>query len=337
MSQYSGKENQSLESDIDGHVKSLVRLIRSKYISTDTETKPMDLAKKIQYFTLDVISTVGLGKSFGMLKEDRDVDDYIKSSEEGLHIVNFSVGVGISWILQTPWVAKLVGPSPKDAKGYGKMIGTAYRYVDERAAKPIDARSDMLASFMRHGLNGEELRSEALEQVLAGSDTTASGIRGILLYLISNPIVYGKLQSEIDDAIKIGNAPASPEIISLAQAAKLPYLQAVIREGLRIWPPVTDCFPRDVPPGGDTFVIDGRSYFIPGGTEIGYSAVSMHHDKGLYGADAEHFKPERWLTGDKEKLAAMIRSNELVFGHGKFHCLGKPVAQLELNKIIFEV
>ncbi|EOO02301.1 putative cytochrome p450 protein [Phaeoacremonium minimum UCRPA7] len=279
----------------------------------------MDLAKKIQYFTLDVISTVGLGKSFGMLKEDRDVDDYIKSSEEGLHIVNFSVGVGISWILQTPWVAKLVGPSPKDAKGYGKMIGTAYRYVDERAAKPIDARSDMLASFMRHGLNGEELRSEALEQVLAGSDTTASGIRGILLYLISNPIVYGKLQSEIDDAIKIGNAPASPEIISLAQAAKLPYLQAVIREG------------------GDTFVIDGRSYFIPGGTEIGYSAVSMHHDKGLYGDDAEHFKPERWLTGDKEKLAAMIRSNELVFGHGKFHCLGKPVAQLELNKIIFEL
>lgn len=297
----------------------------------------MDLAKKIQYFTLDVISTVGLGKSFGMLEEDRDVDDYIKSGEEGLHIINFSVGVGISWILQTPWVAKLIGPSQNDAKGYGKMIGTAFRYVDERAAKPIESKSDMLASFIRHGLTGEELRSEALEQVLAGSDTTATGIRGILLYLITNPIVYGKLQNEIDNAVSTGNAPASPGIISLAEATKLPYLQAVVREGLRIWPPVVDIFPRDVPPGGDTFIIDDRSYFLPGGTEIGYSAHALHRDKGLYGEDADHFRPERWLTKDKSKLAAMIRSNELIFGHGKFHCLGKPVAQLELHKVIFEV
>lgn len=297
----------------------------------------MDLAKKIQYLTLDIISSVGLGKPFGMLKEDRDVDDYIKSGEEGLNIVNFSVGVGISWILQTPWIARLVGPSPKDAKGYGKMIGTAYRYVDERVAKPMDARSDMLASFMRHGLTGEELRSEALEQVLAGSDTTASGLRSIMLYLITNPIVYGKLQREIDEAVKTGNAPPSPDIISTTQASRLPYLQAVIREGLRIWPPVADIFPRDVPPGGDTFVVNDRSYFIPGGTEIGYSAVAMHHDKAVYGEDADHFRPERWLTSDKEKLSAMVRSSELIFGHGKWHCLGKPVAQLELNKTIFEV
>ena len=326
-----------MELDIDSHVRSLVELIRTKYISADTAIKPMDLAKKIQYLTLDVISTVGLGKSFGMLKEDCDVDDYIKSGEEGLSIVNFSVGVGISWILQTPWIARLLGPSPKDAKGYGKMIGTAYRYVDERAAKPIDARSDMLASFMRHGLTGEELQSEALEQVLAGSDTTASGLRSILLYLITSPIVYGKLQREIDEAVETGNAPSSPEIISSAQASKLPYLQAVIREGLRIWPPVADIFPRDVPQGGDTFVVNGRSYFIPGGTEIGYSAVAMHHDKEIYGEDADQFRPERWLTDDREKIAAMIRSSELIFGHGKWHCLGKPVAQLELNKTIFEV
>jgi cytochrome P450 len=51
---YSGKENLSLEPDIDEHVQQLLKLIRSKYLSTATRCKPMDLASKIQYFTLDV-------------------------------------------------------------------------------------------------------------------------------------------------------------------------------------------------------------------------------------------------------------------------------------------
>lgn len=73
-------------------------------------------------------------------------------------------------------------------------MAACFRLVDERAAGSTIEKSDMLASFMRHGLADDELRTEALEQILAGSDTTASAIRGTLLYLITNHRVYLKLQ-----------------------------------------------------------------------------------------------------------------------------------------------
>ena len=323
---------------MDEQVHNLLNLIRSKYISSDHSVVPMDLAKKVQYFTLDVISSVGLGKSFGMLQNDQDVDHYLQSSEEGLAIGNTALALGFSWITQAPFIGRFIAPSPKDNNGFGKMMDACFRLVDARAASSTDKRSDMLASFMRHGLAGDELRSEALEQILAGSDTTAGGIRGTLLHIITNPRVYLKLQREIDDAVSRGHAPDMCEgLITVAQAKLLPYLQAVIREALRVWPPVANIFSRDVPADGDTVVVDGESVFLPGGVCIGYSAYAMHHSEKIYGKDAKAFRPERWFESNPDKLAAMTRTNDLIFGYGKFQCLGKPVAQIEIGKTIFEV
>ncbi|KAL2817624.1 cytochrome P450 [Aspergillus granulosus] len=335
---YSGRENLNLEASVDERLQDFLHLIRTRYISSDRRVVPMDLAEKVQYFTLDVISSVGFGKTFGMLQSDRDVDDYIKSVADGLAIGNTALAMGFSWIAQAPFIGKFIAPSPKKPNGFGRMMAACFRAVDERAATPSDKRSDMLASFMRHGLSGDELRSEALEQIIAGSDTTAGAIRGTLLHLMTNPRVYRKLQREVDDAVRLGQAPRNQEgLISAAQARHLPYLQAVIREAMRIWPPVTNIFPRDVPAGGDTVTVDGESIYLPGGVCIGYSAYAMHQNEKIYGKDADAFRPERWLEADAEELAVMIRTNELNFGYGKFQCLGKPVAQIGIGKTIFEV
>ncbi|KXH42947.1 cytochrome P450 [Colletotrichum simmondsii] len=334
---YSGRENLDLEPTIDQRLEELLGLIRSKYLSTDGKVTPMDLAKKIQYFTLDVISSVGLGKAFGMLRTDSDVDDYLKSTEEGLSAISVACAIGISWMAQSPIIGKFIAPSPTDKNGFGKMIAACFRYVDERTEKPTDERSDMLASFIRHGLNGDELKTEALEQIIAGSDTTAAAIRGTLLQVMTNPRVYAKLQHEIDEAVRAGNAPKLGEgIISLGQAKKLPYLQAVIRESLRIRPPVLNIFSRDVPPGGDAIDVKGETYLLPGGVCVGYSGSAMHRSQATYGIDSKAFRPERWFETDSDKLASMIQTNDLIFGHGKFMCLGRPVAQMELSKTIFE-
>lgn len=298
----------------------------------------MDLAKKVQYFTLDVISNVGLGQAFGMLQSDNDVDDYLKSSEEGLAIGNTALAMGFSWIAQAPLIGRFIAPSPRDKTGFGKMMAACFRLVDERASSSTSERSDMLASFMRHGLAGDELRTEALEQIIAGSDTTAGAIRGTLLHIMTNPRVYLRLQREVDDAVREGRAPSTGDgLITAAQARKLPYLQAVIREALRVWPPVANIFPRDVPTGGDTLILDGESVSLPGGVCVGYSAYAMHRNEKIYGKDANAFRPERWFESDPAKLATMVQTNDLIFGHGKFQCLGKAVAQIEIGKTVFEV
>ncbi|KAJ5417304.1 uncharacterized protein N7487_000854 [Penicillium crustosum] len=335
---YSGRENTQLEGSVDERVQDFLNLIRSKYISSDRQVIPMDLAKKVQFLSLDVISSIGLGKAFGMLRSDRDVDNYLQSSEEGLAIGNTFLGMGFAWITQMPFIGRFIAPSAKDNNGFGKMMAVCFRLVDERAANSAEEKSDMLASFMRHGLAGDELRTEALEQILAGSETTASAIRGTLLYIMTNPRVYFKLQQEVDDAVHRGLAPSMSEgLVTAAQAKGLPYLQAVIREALRLWPPVANIFSRDVPAGGDTVVVDGESVFLPGGACVGYSAYAMHQSEKIYGNDAHVFRPERWLESDSVKLAAMVRTNDLTFGHGKFQCLGKVVGQMEIGKTVFEL
>ena len=149
---------------------------------------------------------------------------------------------------------------------------------------------------------------------------------------MTNPRVYNRLQAEIDDFVKRSNLPKT-RIIPNSDAETLPYLQAVIKEGLRIWPPVTGLLPKKTPPEGDTI----NGIFIPGGTDIGCDAWGIHRNRDVFGPDAEIFRPERWLESKGKELATMEKTVELVFGYGKYQCLGQNVAWFELNKIFFEL
>lgn len=210
------------------------------------------------------------------------------------------------------------------------LQSVAKRVVAERFGPSAKSHPDMLGSFIRHGLNQEEASGEALLQVVAGSDTSASTIRVVMLNILTNPAVYKKLQAEIDSGIATGKI-SSP--IKDREGRQLPYLQAVIKEGLRIMPPAAGAFFRTVPPGGD--VIDGK--FIPAGTQIGSSPFGIHHSKKIFGPDAELYRPERWLEADPARLAEMTNTVDLVFHYGKYQCLGKSVALMEFNKIFVEV
>jgi cytochrome P450 len=166
---------------------------------------------------------------------------------------------------------------------------------------------------------------------MVGTDSTATAVRCIFYYIITSPHVHTRLQAELDSALPRLSRP----VLTNAQAQTLPYLQACIAEGLRVWPPVASLIYKVVPPEGDTW--DGK--FIPGGTNIGYSAWALHHSRALYGEDADVFRPERWLEVETgcERWKEMQRSVELVFGYGKYGCLGKTIAAIELNKVFAEV
>jgi cytochrome P450 len=298
----------------------------------------VDLGLKIQYLTLDVISDVGFGETFGHLRTDSDVNANVEAGEIGLIINSLGMALGLTAFLQIPLVWNGLGPSEKDKAGLGKLVSNARAIIESRLKQDTTNRSDMIASFVRHGLNKEELITETCLQILAGSDTTAAALKGITLYLFSNPRVYNKLKAEIAASIKDGGAPPSPAVISDAEARKLPYLQAVIKEGIRIHPPVTDEVPKRVPDEGDTIIVDGKPIFLPGGTYIGHAPLAISRRKEVFGEDVDEFRPERWLLEeDDQKLALMNRSNDIIFGHGKYQCLGKPIALMEINKTIFEV
>ncbi|PKS07210.1 hypothetical protein jhhlp_005812 [Lomentospora prolificans] len=325
---YSGKEVDALEHKVDRNVKAFISLINDRYLSTPGDIRPFDFGSKAQFFTLDVISDISYSEAFGCLSSDSDTYGYVAAIEENLPAVMLiSTIPSLSWIMESRLVKKLL-PSDKDQLGFGRVTGICKRKAAERFGPDRIEQRDMLGSFVRHGLTQREAQSETLLQILAGSETSATAIRSTLLYIITCPAVYTKLVTEILEASK-----TLPSPIPNAASKDLPYLQAVIKEGLRIFPPVASVFTKTTPPEGDTW----NGVHIPGGTGISYNAFGLARNKKVWGEDAALFRPERWLEGTAEEIRARESVLDMVFGYGKYKCLGQSIAYMELNKIFFEL
>lgn len=116
--QYSGKEVDNLESAIDQNVAALVNLLET-YVSAN---KPFDFGRKVQYFTLDVISDIAFGAPFGDLATDSDVYEYVSTMEENLPTMMLTTV--LPWLLSllmSPLFKRML-PSEKDALGLGKTM-----------------------------------------------------------------------------------------------------------------------------------------------------------------------------------------------------------------------
>lgn len=183
---------------------------------------------------------------------------------------------------------------------------------------------------MRHGVTKDKAIAESGVQLVAGAETSSTVIRYTILHLLTTPRVYQKLRKEIADAIAAGTA-SSP--IRLEEAKRLPYLQAVIFEGIRMRPPGLYGHYKVVPAGGDTL----GGIFVPGGTAVGHNSFSLMRRKDIFGQDVDIFRPERFLECSDAQRIEMDRAIDIHFGTGRWMCAGKQVAYTELYKIYFEV
>jgi cytochrome P450 len=136
---------------------------------------------------------------------------------------------------------------------------------------------------------------------LDGFDKTATAIRTLPLHIITSPRVYATLRAEIDPAI--AKNKISRPVISDAEARTLPYLQAVIKEGLWIFPLEKGLASKQVPPEGDT--VNGM--FLPGSAKIGANFWTLLRRTDVFGSDATTFRPERWLEAGPGQLLKMDR------------------------------
>ncbi|KAK6834040.1 cytochrome P450 [Apiospora arundinis] len=327
---YAGKDNNLLHPDLDEQVAHLVANLRAKC----RDGKHVDMGKLAQYFTLDSIAKLGFGEEFGCVKEDRDVLDYGPVTSQNIPFL--AMCGDVPWLRNfflSPIMRKLSGPKETDASGLGKLMRITKSVVATRFGDKAVDRQDMLGSFVRNGLEQEDCNAEVVFQIIAGADTTATAIRATLLHVMGIPRVYNRLQEEIDAGIREGRIS---EDITFQEAKALPYLQAVIQEGLRIWPPFTGLVMKEVPKGGDTF----KGVFLPGGTRVAHSIWAVTRNQEIFGEDAQMFRPERWLEQeqtDPEKRVQMMRAAELVFGYGRWQCSGRAIALIELNKIFVQI
>ncbi|KAI6769571.1 hypothetical protein HG530_004200 [Fusarium avenaceum] len=327
---YSNKENEGFgfEAGIDRQLLNFIRLIDRKYISTTSESRPVDFAEKSQFFALDVIGDVSFGEPFGYLSKDEDLYNYNDINASSLPVMNMvSVYPWLGRIVHR-WPLSMLLPKEEDQVGFGRLMGFATRIVRGRLLDGAAQTKDMMQAHINSGMNEEELIQQAFISIIAGSNTSAHALRMIILSLITNPTAYAALIAEIRQSTSAVSTP-----ISWPQTQTLPYLQAVVREGLRMWPPVAGLGFKQVPPEGDTI----NGFLVPGGTQVGQGFYAVGRSRLVWGEDADVFRPERWLLAEGDRLRDMIAAFDTHFGHGKYSCLGKPIALMEIHKTVFEL
>lgn len=321
--QYNGRDIHNIESDLDVRISDLVTLIRISYNGI-----VMDFANVARYFTLDLLSTIAFGgRPFGFMAENGDKWGYNKFSAQFMPMfVLLAHHAGFRKMLSLGKIAELTAPRHTDKGGMGPPLAFAHEAVSERYRPDAKHRNDMLGHFVSKGMSQKQCEAEAFLQIIAGSDATTTILRSMLYLLVATPATYARLQAEVDDA-------DNRQLAKYSEIQTLPYLSACVWEGIRMYPPLSGLKPKVAPPGGDT--IKGR--FFPEGTEVATNDESFCRSKVIFGQDADLFRPERWINADSAAKVKYRQTVDTVFGVGRYQCLGRHIAMMELHKTLFEV
>jgi benzoate 4-monooxygenase len=291
------------------------------------------------YLAFDMIADLAFGQPFGMLARGKDTAEVQLTPKSPLTYapavyildkrgeLNGALGCIPALIPYAKWI-----PDPFIKDGLNAIrnvtgIGIARvnaRFDAEAGGKDVD-RVDLLARLMEgkddqgNRMERGELVAEALTQLVAGGDTTANSLCGILFWALKKPGVMAKLQQELDAVIPSG-IPAYTEVKDLK------YLRAVINEGLRMHSTSSIGLARVVPPGPGVEIL-GRHFRA--GTVLSVPTWTIHHSKEVWGPDADQYNPGRW-----ESLTEKQKTGFVPFSYGPRACSGRNVAEMELVLIL---
>lgn len=120
---YSGREHAGFEPAINNNITALITLIEEKYVSAPGASRPLDMAKRAQFFALDVVSELGHGKPFGFLRRDEDLHQFLEYTDMYWPMLALVVCLPGLTRLFSMWPFRMVMPRVGDDKGFGALFG----------------------------------------------------------------------------------------------------------------------------------------------------------------------------------------------------------------------
>ncbi|GKT78545.1 bifunctional P-450:NADPH-P450 reductase [Colletotrichum tofieldiae] len=203
------------------------------------------------------------------------------------------------------------------------LRSTAREVLESRKAGKSDRR-DLLTAMLEgvDSKTGKKMTDESIMDnlitfLIAGHETT-SGLLSFAFYqLLKHPEAYQKAQQEVDGVVGKGQ-------IKVDHLSKLPYLNGVLRETLR----VNATIPLFTVEAFEDTVLGGKYPVKEGETIINLLAKS-HLDPTVFGEDANEFKPERMMDENFNRITKEFPNCWKPFGNGMRACIGRPFAWQE--------
>ncbi|KAL8286087.1 hypothetical protein RB600_010191 [Gaeumannomyces tritici] len=267
----------------------------------------IDLAQDYTRLTLDKIALCMMDYRFNSFYRDGQHHPFVK------HMVAILSEADIQSML--PDWAGVFRPRAmrKFKRDIQLMTDLCRGMVEERRARPV-ARHDFLNAMLKNAdpetgekLDDDEVVRNLITFLVAGHETTSGILSFATYYLLKRPEALARAQEEVDDVV-------GTEQITVSHIQKLPYLDAVFREALRLMPTTVAFYVTPYKPE----LLAGK-YLVEPGEAVCCLLDPIHRDKAVYGDDADGWKPERML---QEKFEALPVDAWKPFGNGQRICLG---------------
>ena len=243
-----------------------------------------------------------------------------------------SIGKAMTFLMRyylrrgrSPWRVPASWPTPANRRARREveyMDSLIYRIISDRK-KDTQQRNDLLSLLMAamhedgSQMTERQVRDESMTLFVAGHETTALSLSWTWYLLGENPAAEARLHEELRAVL--GGRPAE-----VSDLERLPYLNAVVHESLRLYPPAFIMARMNVEP------VTVGGYEIPPRSTLLASQWVMHRDARFY-EQPERFMPERWLDGLESRLPP---GAYFPFGDGPRRCIGQGFAQLETALVI---
>lgn len=301
--------------------------------------RPHEIFSSLHYFSIDAITHFLYGAKYGGTSALRGnvqhralLNDIIDPTRRYLSWFAVHMPTLTKWLYtRTGVMERMITPvlpmqKPTTYTGIRKHALEAYESYQSAAQKDANIVSTEPSIMSRlwpshesvnrsgkNTLDSLDIASECADHLLAGIDTTADTLM-FLIWALSRPQNHHIQKRLIEEVRAIPENTIEDGVPKLDAIDKLPYLDVVIKETLRLYAPLPASEPRSI---GNPSTIDG--YSVPAGTVVNMSPYSLHRNANVF-PEPLKFDPDRWL-GPAEQVAVMNRWF-WAFSSGGRMCIG---------------
>lgn len=290
-----------------------------------------------QFYAFDVMSELGFSRSFDLLGKG----SFSKPIEllEGAMQAIMVLGA-------VPYLSAVARVAPNPIKDFEDFTEEALRERVGRSAEKKrgdDDRADIFTHLLgedkatgwKHTWN--ELNADAGLVVVAGSDTTSSVLAMVIFHLVKHPDVLERVRKELYDVFGHDYEEEDHDLDFDKLAKECVWLNAVLNETMRLYPPVASGLQRESPSGASSSLVlnlkhSASTVVVPPATILSVPTTALHHDPRNFSPRPDAFRPERFVDPSKEERFEAAAF--MPFGYGPTGCVGKKLAWMEMRLML---
>ncbi|KAI0676559.1 cytochrome P450 [Trametes maxima] len=339
------------------------RLVKAISQRVHDAPETIDMLEWMGRTALEIIGQAGMGHSFDPLVSDDASDPFTLAAKDFLPLSftpemmlmrqasPFLTKLGPAWLRR--WIVDHIPitRTQRLKRVVDTLHETSVRIIDEKKTAiskgEYAAGKDIMSVLLKANMAADEAERLPDEQIVgqintllfAATDTTSHIMSQILQLLAEDPDAQAKVRREILEA-------GGGLYIPYDKLHSLPYLDAVCKETLRMYPPtpivLREAFQDTTLPlsrpmhGSDGSILD--SIVVPKGTNVLVGVRACNRNKALWGDDAEEWKPDRWLKPLPKELEDAsipgVYSHLMTFAGGGRSCVGFTFSQLEMKVVL---